>query len=286
MSRNLARRVAVAAIGIPLAAGVIYAGGWVLAALLVLFGVVGVLEFSRLGRSTGVRPLTAVGTVGAGLIPLAVLATMPAGGALVSPQVVLFGAVTWFIVVVGLAAWSRPPDARPLGSVALTVFAALYAGGLPAFILLLRHAPDVSREAGTALVFLPLVVTWVGDSLAMFGGTWFGGPKLAPILSPNKTWSGAVWGAVGAVVVAPLYGSLVLVRVGVDMPSWQLIVLGLVLSIVGQSGDVAESLFKREAGVKDSGTFFPGHGGVLDRFDSLYWVLPTTALLLALFGVM
>ncbi len=66
---------------------------------------------------------------------------------------------------------------------------------------------------------------------------------------------------------------------------WQLVVLGLVLAVMGQSGDIAESLFKRDAGVKDSGTFFPGHGGVLDRFDSLYWVLPTTAVLLALFGV-
>ncbi|MDH3368365.1 MAG: phosphatidate cytidylyltransferase [Gemmatimonadota bacterium] len=143
----------------------------------------------------------------------------------------------------------------------------------------------MSREAGTAVVFLPLVVTWVGDSLAMFGGKWFGGPKLAPVLSPNKTWSGAVSGAVGAVVLAPLYGLLVLSPVGVNVPNWQLIVLGLALSIVGQSGDMAESLFKREAGVKDSGTFFPGHGGVLDRFDSLYWVLPATAVLLTLFGV-
>jgi phosphatidate cytidylyltransferase len=285
MSNNMTRRLAVAAVGIPVAAGVVYLGGWVLAVLLAVFGVVGALELYRLGGRTGVQPLTTVGALGAGLIPLVALATMSAGGAHLGPMSVLFGAVSWFILAVGLAAASRRPDERPLASVALTVFAALYAGGLPAFILLLRHAPGLSREAGTAVVFLPLVITWVGDSLAMFGGKWLGGPKLAPVLSPNKTWSGAVSGAVGAVVLAPLYGLLVLSPVGVHVPSWQLIVLGLALSIVGQSGDVAESLFKREAGVKDSGTFFPGHGGVLDRFDSLYWVLPATAVLLTLFGV-
>ncbi len=281
----MTRRVAVAAVGIPAAAGIVYLGGWVLAGLLAVFGVVGTLEFYRLGGRTGARPLTAIGVFGAALIPLLALATMSAGGAIVNPSAALFVAVAWFIVVVGVAARSRTPEDRPLGSVALTVFAALYAGGLPAFILLLRHAPGWSREAGTAVVFLPLVVTWVGDSLAMFGGKWFGGPKLAPVLSPNKTWSGAVTGALGAVVLAPLYGLLVLTRVGIEVPVWQLVVLGLVLAVMGQSGDIAESLFKRDAGVKDSGTFFPGHGGVLDRFDSLYWVLPTTAVLLALFGV-
>lgn len=284
MSGNMTRRVAVAAVGIPAAVGIVYVGGWVLAGLLALFGVVGTLEFYRLGASAGARPLTAVGVLGAALIPLGALATMVAGGSLVSPVAVLLGAVSWFVLVVGLTAASRGPADRPLASVALTIFAALYAGGLPAFLLLLRHQPGWSREAGTAVVLLPLVVTWVGDSLAMFGGKWFGGPKLAPVLSPNKTWSGAVSGAAGAVVLAPVYGLLVLTRVGIDVPSWQLVVLGLVLSVVGQSGDVAESLFKREAAVKDSGSFFPGHGGVLDRLDSLYWVIPTAVLLLMWFG--
>jgi phosphatidate cytidylyltransferase len=90
----------------------------------------------------------------------------------------------------------------------------------------------------------------------------------------------------GAVVLAPVYGILVLARLGVSIPWWQLAVFGLVISGVGQIGDVSESLFKREAGVKDSGGFFPGHGGVLDRFDSLYWVLPTSLLLLRLYGTL
>jgi phosphatidate cytidylyltransferase len=86
-------------------------------------------------------------------------------------------------------------------------------------------------------------------------------------------------------VLAPLYGVLVLEQFGISMAWWLLVVFGLVISVAGQLGDLAESLFKRQVGVKDSGSFFPGHGGVLDRFDSLYWVLPASVALLAAFGI-
>ena len=104
------------------------------------------------------------------------------------------------------------------------------------------------------------------------------------MLSPNKTWAGAVWGAVGATAAAPLYGVWILGGVGVRIPLWELAVVGVGVGVLGQLGDLAESLFKREAGVKDSGGFFPGHGGVLDRLDSLYWAIPVTVLLLKAFG--
>jgi phosphatidate cytidylyltransferase len=134
-------------------------------------------------------------------------------------------------------------------------------------------------------VFFPLVVTWVCDTAAMFGGRTFGGPKLAPTVSPGKTWSGSTAGLVGGTLMAPLFGSLVLPRVGLAVPLWQLVVIAGVLSIIGQIGDLAESLFKREAGVKDSSHLIPGHGGVLDRLDSLYFVVPTAAVLYRWFGV-
>jgi phosphatidate cytidylyltransferase len=130
------------------------------------------------------------------------------------------------------------------------------------------------------------VITWVCDSLAMAGGAVVGGRRLAPVVSPNKTWAGFVAGTASGALVGPLYGWLVLRPLGIAFsPGW-LVVFGVVLAIVGQCGDLAESLFKREAGVKDSGTFFPGHGGVLDRLDSLYWVLPAAAMILTWLGAL
>jgi phosphatidate cytidylyltransferase len=134
-------------------------------------------------------------------------------------------------------------------------------------------------------VFFPLVVTWVGDTAAMFGGRLMGGPRLAPTVSPGKTRSGSAAGVVGGLLVAPLFGSWIFPRVGLEIPMWQLVAIAAVLSVIGQIGDLVESLFKREAGVKDSSHLIPGHGGVLDRFDSLYFVVPVAAFMYKLFGV-
>jgi phosphatidate cytidylyltransferase len=136
------------------------------------------------------------------------------------------------------------------------------------------------------LVLLPLVTTWLCDTFAMVGGAAFGGPKFAPTVSPKKTWSGALSGLLGAGAVALMYGWLVLREVGIALTAWQLLIIGLVVGVLGQIGDLAESLLKRSAGVKDSGTFFPGHGGVLDRLDSLYWVIPLSAMCFYAFGVL
>ena len=285
MASNKTVRVIVAAIGIPVAASIIYAGGWVLVALLALLAATGALELYRIGALAGLRPLGVPGVVGAALLPVLAYLALPDGGA-VAPRWLAFAAVAWFVVTVSMGTFQRRPGDRPLASVGVTLFGALYAGGMLAFLVPIRHAPALpSAWAAAALVLLPLATTWICDSVAMEVGTRVGGPRLAPTLSPKKTWSGAVGGSLGAVVGAPLYGVLILERVGVALPLWQLALFGLVVSVVGQIGDVSESLFKREVGIKDSGTLFPGHGGVLDRLDSLYWVIPTSAILLAAYGV-
>jgi phosphatidate cytidylyltransferase len=200
---------------------------------------------------------------------------------------IAYGAVLWLILVMATALARRSPAERPLAAVAITLFGAIYAGLLPAFVIAIRHGKvHPAPWAATWLVFTPLVITWVCDTMAMAGGVLVGGPKSAPVVSPNKTWAGTLAGSASAALVGPLYGWLVLQPQGISLGVVRLMVFGIVLSILGQCGDLAESLFKREAGVKDSGTIFPGHGGVLDRLDSLYWVLPAAAAMLTLYGAL
>jgi phosphatidate cytidylyltransferase len=134
-------------------------------------------------------------------------------------------------------------------------------------------------------VGFPIAVTWVGDSLAYFMGTHFGKRKLIPPVSPGKTVVGGVAGLVGSVLVGALAGWVFLdfhpqVALSVILGA----AMGLILGVAAQVGDLAESVTKREAGVKDSGNLLPGHGGVLDRFDGLIFNLPLAYLLIHLVG--
>jgi len=282
MASNMTRRVAVAAVGIPAALGLVRLGSWPLVAALAAFAALGALELFRLAAARGVRPFTALGAVAAAAVPLMIFGLLL--GAM-RPLWTGVAAVAWLVTVMTAAVLRRPPDAGPLGAVAVTALAPAYTG-LIGFILVFRHGAVTTPWAATWLVFLPLVTVWVCDSAAMAAGSAIGGPRFAPVVSPKKTWSGTIAGSVAGAAVAPLFSMLFLRPAGVSLDPGVAALFGFVVASVGQVGDLAESLFKREAGVKDSGGVFPGHGGVLDRFDSLYWALPTGAALLTAFGVL
>jgi len=285
MSRNLLLRIAFAvpAIGVTIAA--VWWGGWALAVLLAFLGVLGAREVYELGRRQGVPALDGLGYVAAAAIPFGAIWAQQTGVLWAEP--LLFLGALWLLVVMVGAMFLRSPEERPLTAIAVTVFGALYASALLAFVVPIRHGShsDAHPLASTALVMLPLAVTWICDTAAMAVGTWIGGPRLAPVLSPRKTWSGGVAGGVAALVAAFAYGRFVLDRVALHLDVVQLMAVGAAIAVMGQVGDVAESLLKREAGVKDSSGLIPGHGGVLDRLDSLYFVVPVSATLLRLFGV-
>ncbi len=285
MDRNLAQRIGFAAVAIPVVLAVVWYGGWPLVALATGVAVLGTRELYDLSRRTGVMPLDAPGLAGAALVPPAVYSVLrdPAGSVGVAWP---YAAALWLVGVLSVALWRRGPGNRPIESVAVTVFAVAYAAALPAFLMDIRHGGrEVRSWAGAWLVFYPLVVTWVGDTAAMFAGRAIGGPKLAPSVSPGKTRVGSVAGVLGALLVAPVFAAFVFPRVGLVVPLAVLLVIAGVLSVVGQLGDLAESLFKRQAGVKDSSHLIPGHGGVLDRLDALYFVIPVAAALYRAFGV-
>lgn len=131
---------------------------------------------------------------------------------------------------------------------------------------------------GLALLCYVFVVVWLTDTGAYMIGREIGKHKLWPVISPNKTWEGSIGGTVCAVICAATY--VYFVKVG--FPLWQMVIFAFVLSIVGQIGDLVESAYKRFYGVKDSGKILPGHGGILDRFDSMLFVLPVFAALLGI----
>jgi len=284
-SKNLVQRIAVAVIAIPAVVGIVWLGGWVLAATLALLGVLGAHEVYDFGRRQGFEPLERAGWLAAAAIPL--LAYWAKGSETHWAEPAIYLGAVWLMLAMTIAMARRGPTGRPLTSVAVTMFGCLYASGMLAFLIAIRHSTTAATRpvAYVLLTLFPLVITWICDTAAMAVGSAAGGPKLAPVLSPKKTQTGAIGGTLGGVIAALALGKFVLNRQGWSFSDGQLLLFGLAVSIVGQVGDVAESLFKREAGLKDSSTLIPGHGGVLDRLDSLYFVIPTAAGLYRMFGV-
>ena len=152
---------------------------------------------------------------------------------------------------------------------AWTLGGILYVGWLLSYLVALRLEPGTAAfpNAGRDFVFLALLATFGSDTAAYFVGKAWGRHKLAPSISPGKTWEGTIAGVIGAVIVAYLFT----LEAPLQLPLswWQAILLGLAISVFGQLGDLVESLLKRNCGVKDSGALMPGHGGLLDRMDSV-----------------
>ena len=286
MNANMVRRVAFALVAIPAALGLVWQGGWWLTGLVSLIAVLGVREVYRFARQKGTRPFGGIGLPVAALVPVGAWLAIgpeqwPWTDCLPFAPLALLG-----LLVVALA--TRRPDQHPMSSVAITWFGVAYAAVLPSFLIGLRHGNGLGERSwqGVWLTFFPLVLTWACDTAAMFGGKLLGGAKLAPVVSPGKTWSGTIVGALAAIAVAPGFYALALKPFGVMLSLWQVLLLGAAVGVIGQVGDLAESLLKREAGMKDSSDIIPGHGGVLDRFDSLYFVLPTAVALYRAFGLL
>lgn len=149
---------------------------------------------------------------------------------------------------------------------------ALYAG--MGFHLMMQ-----ARAQSVWVILYALLIVWITDSGAYLIGRKLGRHKLAPHVSPNKTWEGSIGGSLVSVIVVGLYLAFSPVKFAYGLPI--MLLLTVVLSVGGQIGDLIESAFKRHYGVKDSGKILPGHGGILDRFDSLLFVLP----LMHLFGL-
>ena len=290
MSQELARRVLVGVIGAPVAVAIMLYGGAPLAALLAITSALGAWELFRMARASGSAPLDDAGIVIAGLVPLAVHATYlglyhPRAG--LGP---LSLAVLVLLVLLATAIWARGVLGRPLSSVAVTAFGVAYTGGTLSYGYAIRYheyafapaslivgARTFSVPSGGLLLLLPVLLTWASDIGAYVVGRTIGRHKLIPAVSPGKTIEGSVGGLLSSMLVAWIYAGLVLrpaAHLDFRSAPWGVLAFGALVSIAAQVGDLAESVLKREAGIKDSSHMIPGHGGILDRMDSLLFVLP------------
>lgn len=233
---------------------------WVFVAVVAVAMLLAAWECYALLSARGVRPMRVVGSLGC----LAVTLSFSGGASAVAPALPL--ALVTMAATVG-AMWRRDEPAAMLETASATLFPVLFVGLAFGYPVALRALPG---EDGTDLLLLLLVCVMASDTAAYYLGSLFGRRRLSPILSPKKSWEGAVGGvlaSVGAALVAHawFYQRLPLVHA---------IALGLLLGVAGILGDLAESMVKRAAGAKDSSGVLPGHGGLLDRTDSLLFAGP------------
>ena len=269
----MALRVLTALVGTPILLAAIWWGAPWLTLLVALAGVLAVREFYRLHKA-GSSPLPV------GLGALWVLAFAMAGQAASGPSDFLlwslgilagggFAAVLWFIAVYR--------EKHLLPGLAYLLAGPVYVGFLLAHALALREV-DAGSNLGRDWLYFALLVTFATDTGAFFVGRSLGRHLLAPAVSPGKTWEGAIGGLILAVMAALALGQVL----ELGAASWQRAVAGATVGLVAQAGDLLESKLKRLSQVKDAGSIIPGHGGILDRMDSLLLSIPTVYYLLNL----
>jgi len=249
-SRNLVMRVIVAAVLAPLAIGIAYVGGvfWIALVTLAVIGLY-VEWLMVIGLAREMR------VVACGIVALAIAGVCLA-----------MGRIEIALVILGIGLLATPLIAPERRNWVAAGF--LYAAAAQTASILVRFD---AAKGFVALMFVLLVV-WVTDSGGYFAGRGIGGPKLWPRVSPKKTWAGAIGGFAAGLIVAACFAALDLGRTG------PLLLLGGMLSIVSQLGDLFESAVKRRFGVKDSSHVIPGHGGLLDRLDGLVAAIVAAAI--------
>lgn len=263
---NLASRLTVGAIGLPLVLGLVWLGGWWLYALVLVAALVAVHEFVTVARP--LRPLAPAAYLG---IVLGLTAAETDGvvwmlGGLLATFVFAFAA--------SALAKTRAPSTVAVGA---TVLGATWIGFGLGHLLLLRELPDHGR----LVAFTMLLTVWAADTFAYAGGRLLGRHKLAPAISPGKTWEGFAIGSLAGVFVS--FVALYATR-HTYLSVWQAVVLGLAVVLAAVVGDLFESMLKRDMQVKDTGRLLGGHGGLLDRVDALLFAGPAAYYLVLGFG--
>ena len=261
------KRVLTALVLAPLVLALVFLGrGWMISLAVAAVAMLAAWEFLALTEHLGAKPPKIAVLVATALLFAANYQ---------SPDLTLhvFGVLSILLLV--YCTFASPVE-RALSDATACIFALFYLGLTLIPIPMLHEATN-----GPSLLAFLFLTVWAGDTVAMYAGRAFGRRKMAPHLSPNKTWAGAIGSVVGAVAVAAIllvlssYLTQWTVKLSFsDQVWWYWLILAAGVNIAAQVGDLAESALKRSAGVKDSGTLLPGHGGILDRIDALLLAAP------------
>lgn len=254
---TLGLRALVALAGIPLMLGMAYLGGFWLAGLVAALSFLGLWEFYGLARAKSLFPLTWWGMTG-GLLLILYLS--------LRWQLLLALLVLWLLLVMSRMVF-RDEVEEALSRIGITIMGVLYIPFLFGHMLLLRA--DYSFT-GYKLLFFSMALVWLCDTGAYFAGMMLGKHPLAPHISPKKSIEGLIGGLLVTIVAALLLQKWWLWEISVI----DSLIMAAGAVVLGALGDLVESLFKRDAQVKDAGNLLPGHGGILDRFDSMLFVIP------------
>lgn len=258
-------RVLTAVIGIPVIILVLLAPSWVMLAAVILCSLIGLFEFYGAVELRKTKPLLCVlGYIGAAAMPLCVF---------LEPKQILTCAFVYMIILFSVMLMSHRKIM--FADISLTVMSLIYIPFLLAHILFIRR-----MEFGNIIVWLVFVGAFMTDSCAFFAGKALGRHKLCPDISPKKTVEGAIGGVVGCGLAFLLFAFIVNTALGrwldgYTMSYLRMFILGLISAVLAQIGDLTASLIKRQFEIKDFGNLFPGHGGMLDRCDSIVLVAPT-----------
>ncbi len=263
----LKTRVISAIISVPIIILPLYIGGNLLAALVFMLSIAGLYEYYKAFKNVGSKPETTIGYISTIAYYFIILA---------NKNLVFFISLLIFLILILLFFDIMKKD-KSIIDAAITILSLLYIPFMFSNILFLERG-----SYGRHLVFLPFLAAWLSDTFAYFIGIRFGKNKLCPKISPNKTIEGSLGGIIASILFTTAAG-MFFIKLSIPISLYHYIIIGALSSIMGQTGDLFASYIKRFCNIKDFSNILPGHGGILDRFDSILFTAPTVYFYFKLF---
>lgn len=271
-------RVISAACAIVLLAVIVYLGGIAIGIAVSVLAFIGIIEFYKALSKSGFKPVYALGCISC--VPLlyaAVSGMLPEELLLDRADIALAGAMLVFVFIVVLFCLIMFTDGRyGTKDAAATLFGIAYVVFPLSFVTLTRH-----MDKGYLYIWMIFIGAWATDTFAYFFGVTMGKTKIVPKISPKKSLEGCVGGVVGCAAAMTAFGAYFNSILGVSLVHY--VILGLICGVISQLGDWSASVIKRAAGIKDYGNIMPGHGGVLDRVDSILFTAPAVFFYISIF---